>query len=85
MDTDPATNESANRSNNSATALDYLFQVDVSEKSWKDQYDSYLAETVPSLNSDPLEWWSKHSKQYPALLELVYIYLSISATSAASE
>ena len=57
----------------------------------KDELDFYLlAEGIKIKNGDgdynnPLEWGNTHNDDYPTLVELAMDFLSIQATSAASE
>lgn len=46
---------------------------------------NYKCEESMPLDSDPLLWWKVHQKAYPLLAHLAQKYLSIPATSVASE
>ncbi|EZA46507.1 Zinc finger BED domain-containing protein [Ooceraea biroi] len=37
------------------------------------------------MNLDPLEWWKSHENRFPLVAQLAKKYLSIPATSVASE
>ena len=46
---------------------------------------NYKCESSMPLDSNPLLWWKVHQKTYPLLGNLAQKYLSIPATSVASE
>ena len=50
------------------------------------ELDLYVqAESLHSVNENPLEWWKKHEKKYPVLSTLAKTYLAVPATSAPTE
>ena len=50
----------------------------------RDEVSRYAAESA-TLEEDPLIWWKRNVKRYPALSCLAQKYLAISATSVPSE
>lgn len=50
-----------------------------------DELALYWMERCAARDSDPLEWWSRNQKKYPALATLASKYLCIPATSTTSE
>jgi hypothetical protein len=51
----------------------------------KSEFDRYRDLPTPSVDTDPLEWWSHNSSTYPTLSKMAKHYLAIPASSAASE
>ena len=49
------------------------------------EFDQYLHYPKVDLETNPLEWWKLHDKQFPLLSELARRYLCICATSVPSE
>ncbi|XP_021375193.1 zinc finger BED domain-containing protein 1-like [Mizuhopecten yessoensis] len=49
------------------------------------EVQNYKAETVPSLDSSPLQWWRLREEKYPLLSKSVRQSLCVPATSVASE
>ena len=44
-----------------------------------------MAEPLLDEDLNPLEWWKNHSKKYSLIFKLALQFLSVPATSAASE
>lgn len=68
-----------------STAFDFLFESTTSTNTWQEQLDKYNAEPVLGHNLNPLEWWKNHSQKYSVIFKLAMQYLSVPASSAASE
>ena len=49
------------------------------------EFDQYLHYPKVDLETNPLEWWKLHDKQFPLLSELARRYLCICAMSVPSE
>ena len=49
------------------------------------ELDAYLSSPKLDFEDDPLQWWKSQSRMYPHISKLVPKYVSVSATSVASE
>lgn len=55
------------------------------EERTQDELARYLQMPSPDMKSNPLDWWKVHQTQFPILSTLAKKYLSVCATSCASE
>lgn len=58
--------------------------ITTSVPAMESELDRYLALPIDE-NTDPLLWWQAHSKEYPIICNMARDYLTIQATSVASE
>lgn len=49
------------------------------------EFERYLAESSPSLDSDSLNWWRANANRFPSLASMARTYLCIPATSVPCE
>lgn len=52
---------------------------------WRQELDTYLSSKRAEKGTDILNWWKNHELFYPNLAKMARDYLSIQATSVASE
>ena len=50
-----------------------------------DEITKYMAESTIDIGENPLNWWKKKESKYPRLSVLARKYLSVQASSTASE
>ena len=55
------------------------------EQRIQDELSQYLLLPCPEIKSNPLEWWKNHQEHFQVLSTLAKKYLSVCATSCASE
>ena len=69
------------------SALDILFKksVSIEANNAAEQFDKYVCDPSISYNDDPYDWWKHHAGKFPAFVPLAKKYLTIPATSTASE
>jgi hypothetical protein len=65
--------------------LSVLMQSRKPDDTDKSELDKYLSEPNCDTHSNPLQWWKEHQNAYPTLGKLAKKYLSMCATSCASE
>ncbi len=83
----PAAQAGVQRSQDSAMTL--LLGDDYSSPEQGDdpeaEVDTYMRDNLPSLDTDPLEWWKIQKTRFPRLAILARRYLCIPGTSVPSE
>ncbi|XP_058799068.1 E3 SUMO-protein ligase ZBED1-like [Phymastichus coffea] len=82
---EPMDTEDTNSPVPKSSAFDFLFGSEIPASNWQSQLQMYMAEPELGRNLDPLQWWKNHSDKYSLIFKLALQFLSVPATSAASE